>query len=228
MNAILLSAGYGSRLRPLTLERPKCLIKIKNREILSIWINKLHKINVKKILVNTHYLHKKVENFINKQKYKDVTLSHEKELLGTAGTLINNINFYDGEDGLLIHADNYTNDDLDKFITFHKLNRGNALMTMFLFRTNDIKNCGIVELNKKKYISNYIEKPNHHNSNLANGAIYILTDKLINLIKSDFINASDFVNDIIPKISDRIICYETKEKFIDIGTLENLNKANLF
>ena len=78
MNAILLSAGYGSRLRPLTLERPKCLIKIKNREILSIWINKLHKINVKKILVNTHYLHKKVENFINKQKYKDITLSMKK------------------------------------------------------------------------------------------------------------------------------------------------------
>ena len=70
MNALILSAGYGKRLKPITLTKPKCLIKIKGEPIISIWIENLIKINVKKIYVNTHYQHKQVESYLKKKKIK--------------------------------------------------------------------------------------------------------------------------------------------------------------
>ena len=58
MKAILLSAGYGTRLRPVTNKIPKCLIKINNQTLIDIWIKKLIDIGVNSILINTHYLPK--------------------------------------------------------------------------------------------------------------------------------------------------------------------------
>ena len=54
MNAILLSAGFGSRLMPITKNIPKCMVKIGNEYLIDIWIEKLFKANIKKILINTH------------------------------------------------------------------------------------------------------------------------------------------------------------------------------
>ena len=55
-NAILLSAGFGTRLRPLTLTKPKCLMEINDKSLLELWINHLQNLNVDSVLVNTHYL----------------------------------------------------------------------------------------------------------------------------------------------------------------------------
>lgn len=62
IRCLLLSAGIGSRLKPITLKIPKCLVPVKNKPILSHWIDFLKKNGVSEILVNTHYLHKIVEN----------------------------------------------------------------------------------------------------------------------------------------------------------------------
>ena len=67
MNALILSAGYGKRLKPITLTKPKCLIRIKGKPIISLWIERLIKINTKKIYVNTHYQHKQVESYLKKK-----------------------------------------------------------------------------------------------------------------------------------------------------------------
>ena len=93
MKALLLSAGIGKRLRPLTYDTPKCLMMINGKPLLEIWLEKLFNVGVNNFLINTCYLNQKVEKFINNSKYKDmVTLVHEEKLLGTAGTLIKNIN----------------------------------------------------------------------------------------------------------------------------------------
>ena len=70
MNALILSAGYGRRLKPITLTKPKCLIRVKGKPIISIWIENLIKINTKKIFINTHFKHKIVENYLKKKKIK--------------------------------------------------------------------------------------------------------------------------------------------------------------
>ena len=88
MNALLLSAGYGKRLGPLTKNTPKCLLQIKNTNLLEHWIDKLKKAKVNKILINTHFKHELIKKFIIKKKaQKFVKLVHEKRILGTARTL---------------------------------------------------------------------------------------------------------------------------------------------
>ena len=81
MKALLLSAGLGTRLRPLTDTIPKCLVQINGKPLLQIWLENLTKYGVKEFLINTHYLHKQVEDFANNSTFKEkITLIYEKEL----------------------------------------------------------------------------------------------------------------------------------------------------
>ena len=64
MNALLLAAGLGTRLKPITNKIPKPLVKIGDKPILEIWINKLFALGINKILINTHYLPEKIENLV--------------------------------------------------------------------------------------------------------------------------------------------------------------------
>ena len=149
MKAILLSAGYGTRLMPLTKKKPKCLMKIKNKVLLDFWIEKLLKIGIKDILVNLHYKKDQVIKHISKSKYKKfISTTIEKRILGTAKTLISNYEFYKTSDVMLIHSDNYCIDSLKKFISSHRKRPKKCLMTMMTFKTDDPKNCGILKISK--------------------------------------------------------------------------------
>ena len=72
MKALLLSAGFGTRLKPYTKNLPKCLMKINDKPLLDYWIHALFSSGIKEILINTHYLSKKVEKFIISSKYVTV------------------------------------------------------------------------------------------------------------------------------------------------------------
>ena len=121
IKAIILAAGEGKRLRPLTLSVPKCLVKIEQKSLLQIWLEKLSKLGCKDVLINTHYLHEQVNEFLDNYKSEGMNISvcYEKELLGTAGTLVNNINFFKDSIGLVLHADNMTDDDLHHLVLKH-------------------------------------------------------------------------------------------------------------
>jgi mannose-1-phosphate guanylyltransferase len=96
MKALLLAAGLGTRLRPITEKIPKCLVPINGVPLLDIWLEKLSNIGIEEFLINTHYLHQDVENFISKNKYKKkIKTTFEEKLLGTAGTLIKNKDFFE-------------------------------------------------------------------------------------------------------------------------------------
>ena len=121
MKAILLAAGFGTRLRPLTNNIPKCLVPINGKPLLEIWLDKLTNIGIKEFLINTHYLSEKVVDFINQSRYKNnCKVVYEKKLLGTAGTLLSNLSFIENE-CILIHADNYCEDHLTDFVKSHRL-----------------------------------------------------------------------------------------------------------
>jgi mannose-1-phosphate guanylyltransferase len=90
-----MAAGLGTCLRPLTDSMPKCLVPIKDQSLLGIWLERLTKAGLGPILINTHYLANQVEAFIETSPYRDqVELVNERELHGTAGTLITNLNFF--------------------------------------------------------------------------------------------------------------------------------------
>lgn len=227
MRALLLAAGYGTRLRPLTNDVPKCLVPIKGTPLLNIWLERLIQAGIGPLLVNTHYMADKVESFINTGPYRDqVSLVHEPKLLGTAGTLLGNLDFFQGEDGLLIHADNYCLADFRDFQRAHLARPLNCDMTMMTFRTDDPSSCGIVELDAEGVVIGFHEKVRNPPGNLANGAVYILSAKMIQEIGRNSTGMADFSNDILPRFIGRIYSYETSELFMDIGTPENFLKAN--
>ena len=98
---------------------------------------------------------------------------------------------------------------------------------MVTFKSSNPKSCGIVETNDQGVMINFEEKPLMPKSNIANGAIYIFDNNLINFIKNNNKNQliKDFSNDVIPLLKKRINTWHTNDYIIDIGTLENLKLA---
>ena len=227
MRAMLLAAGLGTRLRPLTDTMPKCLVPIKGHPLLSIWLERLTQAGIGPFLINTHYLAKQVQNLIEASPYRDqVTLVNELELLGTAGTLIANLDFFQSEDGLLIHADNYCLADFTAFLQAHRNRPSECLMTMMTFRTHDPSSCGIVELDERGIVIGFHEKLANPPGNLANGAIYILSTELLHLLGTDLHTVKDFSTEVLNRFVGRIYSYETSEIFIDVGTPASYEQAN--
>jgi mannose-1-phosphate guanylyltransferase len=227
MRALLLAGGLGTRLRPLTDTVPKCLVPIKGRPLLELWLESLSEAGINQFLINTHYLANQVNNFIEASHYRDrVTLVHEEVLRGTAGTLIANLDFFDKCDGLLIHADNYCLADLKAFFQAHQNRPSKCLMTMMTFRTDKPSECGIVELDGSGVVVGFHEKTSCPPGNLANGAVYIISPELIKLLGESLNAAKDFSTEVLPLFVERIYTYETESLFMDIGTLKNYEMAN--
>ena len=227
MRAMLLAAGLGTRLWPITDKIPKCLVPIKGKPLLQIWLERLAQDGIGPFLINTHYLAEQVEVFIEASPFRDqVTLVNELELQGTAGTLIANLDFFQGEDGLLIHADNYCLADLTAFQQAHRNRPPECLLTMMTFRTDDPSSCGIVELDERGVVIGFHEKVKTPPDNLANGAIYLLSSGFLKILVSYYQNAIDFSTEIIPQFVGRIYSYETPELFIDVGSPESYQEAN--
>ena len=227
MKALLLAAGFGTRLRPLTNTTPKCLVTIKDQVLLGIWLERLTQAGIEAFLINTHYLSEQVESYIESSLYSNkVNLVQEKKLLGTAGTLVANLDFFEGQDGLLIHADNYCMANFHDFIQAHNQRPPHCVITMMTFRTENPENSGIVELDAEGVVIGFHEKVINPPSNLANGAVYILSRELINMLETDLYEVSDFSTEVLQHLVGRIYTYETQEYFIDIGSPEAYRNAN--
>lgn len=227
MRTILLAAGFGKRLMPLTKDIPKCLVPIKGVPLLEIWLTRLAEFNLGPFLINTHYKSNQVESYVKGSQYSNkVTIANESLLMGTAGTLVKNLDFFQGEDGLLIHSDNYCMANFNAFIDAHQNRPKECLLTMMTFRTNNPSACGIIKLNQKGIVTQFYEKVTNPPGNLANGAIYILSAELLVTIKKELSEAKDFSTEILNHLIGRIFTYETREIFIDIGTPEAYKKAN--
>ena len=221
MKALLLAGGFGKRLRPITEKIPKCLVPIQRRPLLDYWVYNLAKSNFNAFLVNTHYLPDEVRSFVSHHPLKEkIKLVHEDKLLGTAGTLRHNINYLNGEDILMAHADNYCTADFKEFIHHHNKRPKGCLITMMTFITENPESCGIVKLDIHGVVQKFYEKDTSPRGNLANGAIYILSKEFLAIYAEDFKTAVDFSLDVIPNLLGKIYTYHTSAKIVDIGSLK--------
>ena len=111
MKAMILSAGYGKRLLPLTENCPKPLLKISNETLLSNTLKFLIKYGIKNVVINVHYLAEQIIDYINKKKFNlSVTLIREKEeILDTGGGILNAIQHFSKEPFLVINPDTIWN-----------------------------------------------------------------------------------------------------------------------
>ena len=227
IRCLLLAAGLGTRLKPLTNDRPKCLVEVGGRPIIKWWIDYLERINCEKVIVNTHYHANRVSNYLknlDKNRMK-ITEKYEEDLLGTAGSLIAYASFFKGCTGMLIHADNATDIDLNELIEAHTQRPKRCLLTMLTFDTNEPDKCGIVEIDSEGVVIDFHEKVEDPPGNKANGAVYIFEEELLKIIKEWETKPQDFSTDVLPRLIGRIYTHHTNKPFIDIGTPESLNKA---
>ena len=228
MKAFLMAAGLGTRLRPITNTIPKCMVPIQGKPLLAWWMDLFEKHGVSDVLINTHYLPESVRRFIdfynkNPEHHTKMIESYEPILLGSAGTLRKNRDFVAGENSFLIcYADNLTNADLTALAAFHK--KLNPVLTMGLFHTNNPTGCGIATVDKNNIITEFIEKPEHPKSNLANAGIYLASQSLFNFIPNHN-GEIDMGKDVLPLLVGKMAGYEVKEYILDIGTMKNYHKA---
>ena len=96
MKVLLLAAGYGKRLRPITNNIPKCLVEINKKPLITYWLELLKNKGIDEIYINTNYLSKIVENFFLKKKSnQNINILRENSLLGTGGTILKFFNHFE-------------------------------------------------------------------------------------------------------------------------------------
>ena len=138
--ALILCAGYGRRLNPLTLEEPKSLLKINEITLLENCINLIQFLGIKKVIINTFYLKEKIENFIRVKKFDlDIKIINDgKKILNTGGGILNMMNSSNESDFLTLNPDTVWNKNYAEII---------QSMEKFYF-SNKIKNI-LLLVNKK-------------------------------------------------------------------------------
>lgn len=225
--ALLLAGGLGTRLRPLTNTVPKCLVPVGGRPMLDYWVDALNAANIDQALINTHHLPDPVRTYLDTvNSAGNVTLTEvfEPELLGSAGTVRANRDWAEGADQIVvIYADNLSDMDLGKLVDFHA--RHDDPMTMALFHTPYPEKCGIAALDADTRVTEFVEKPEHPKSDLANAGIYVLDADAWREIAD--MGAFDFGFDVIPAFVGRMRGYTHTGYHRDIGTHESLAQAEM-
>ncbi len=141
ISAILLCAGFGKRLRPLTKTIPKPLLKYKNRTLLSHNLLKLFSIGIKKFFINAYYLSSKIRDYVQDIWGAEIVFSEELEILGTGGGVYSFRDFIESEFFIINNTDIYHEIDLEKAIEFHIKN--NAFATLIV--KDDYENKVLIE-----------------------------------------------------------------------------------
>lgn len=228
MRALLLAAGRGTRLRPLTDSVPKCLVEIGGRPLLDYWIELLAKGGIVEILVNLHYQAESVRSYLRSCKYPvKITTVYEKKLLGTGGTLRENREFFQNESLMLIHADNLSSFDVRDFVRRFEERGKHIEITMMTFDTVDPQSCGIVELDERGVVRALHEKVKSPPGNLANGAVYIVSPAIMEFLASLGKETIDFSTEVLPHFIGRINTFHNRVYHRDIGTPAALAAAQI-
>jgi mannose-1-phosphate guanylyltransferase len=233
MKAIILAAGYGTRLRPLTNKTPKCLIPINGKPLLGNWFDLLNEQDFSEVLINTHYLAKEVDLYIegytkNNNTKMNIQTVYEKRLLGTAGTIWKNKKFVGSGDCVVINGDVLSNVDLRDLYRFHIENK--FLLSLGYILNDNAKDCGVMELDNESKIIKFEEKPKEIFSNKIYSGIQVLNSKIFGKLPFNDIEDNNYMNldfgyHIWPRLIGQMAAYKLDCFLIDIGTVNSYKKA---
>jgi mannose-1-phosphate guanylyltransferase len=217
MKAFLLAAGVGSRLRPITDRVPKCLVPVDGRPMLDHWLDAMARAGVDDVTVNVHHLAGVVSDHVaTRVGPPRVRLIYEPELLGSAGTLLDNRSWVDGEEAFLVcNADNLTDFDLRSLIAFHEAHGAPATLTVF--HTDRPSHAGIVQVDDDGWMVGFEEKPSHPVSRLANAGLYAFAPAVLDDAPTR--RPLDIGYDLIPRLVGRARVLPITGYFRDIGTV---------
>jgi mannose-1-phosphate guanylyltransferase len=219
MKAFLLAAGNGTRLRPLTEVTPKCLVPIRGRPLLEIWLDLCLRSGIMEVLINVHAHAVAIEQFLRQYNSPvNVQVVHEAELLGSAGTVASNRAWL-GTDSvfLILYADILTNMNLKRMVEFHSEHE--SLATLGLYRVADPSSCGVAITDGRGVITDFEEKPLMPRSNRAFSGIMIANRGFLDRIPP-FVPA-DIGFHVLPGLRGEMMAYPVDDYLLDIGTMSN-------
>ena len=220
--ALILCAGFGKRLNPLTLDTPKPLIELNNVSVLETCINLIESLDVKEIFINTFYLKDQIRNFINKKNFKPKIsiIEDGKNILDTGGGIKNMLNHTKEDDVLIFNPDTIWEKNYSKeIIEMEKLYFSKQLKNILLlvnkelsFDKNlngdfDLQNNLIIKNNDRKFIYTGCQ---------------ILNKKLLSIYKTEKFSINNLWNDLIEK--KELYGFETNNDFYHLTDLKTFKK----
>ena len=182
MKAMILAAGFGTRLKPLTLARPKALVPVANTPLIDHIIRYLQLNGVSEIVINSHHLSHQLVQYFQVTQYPglSITVRKEERILGTGGGIRNVRDFWDEDPFIVINGDILTNIDLAPIIRSHQ--SSGTLATLVL---HDYSNFNQVSINNEGYVTGFYSRP--FQGGLAFTGIHVMNRRVL-----DFIPASGF------------------------------------
>jgi mannose-1-phosphate guanylyltransferase len=223
MKAFLLAGGLGTRLRPLTDSTAKCLLPVQGTPMLQIWFDICRQYGIDEVLINVHSHGDAVRKFIHEQKDGPrMRLFEETELLGSAGTVRANQEWV-SEEGCfwVFYADVLTTTNLNRMLAFHDSRA--QIATIGVYEVPDPSRCGVVQVDERGVVIDFVEKPKTPAGNLAFSGLLLATPALLNYIPE--IVPVDLGFHVLPRIVGRMAAYQISDFIVDIGTLETYRAA---
>ncbi|NPV29010.1 MAG: NTP transferase domain-containing protein [Firmicutes bacterium] len=228
MKAVIMAGGEGSRLRPLTCERPKPMVPVLNRPCMEHIVSLLRKCRIHEVAVTLQYLPEEIQNYFGAGEEFGVRFRYfiEEAPLGTAGSVKNAASFLD-ETFIVISGDALTDCDLQEAMNFHR--EKGALATLVLTRVACPLEYGVVVTNKEGKITRFLEKPGWGEvfSDTVNTGIYILEPEILEFIEPG--KMVDFSKDLYPCLlaaGKPLYAFATRGYWCDVGNIEAYLQAH--
>ncbi|MBI2596925.1 NDP-sugar synthase [Candidatus Daviesbacteria bacterium] len=230
MKAIIVAGGKGERLKPLTNNLPKPMVKINGRPILEYIVTLFKKNGISDFIFALCYLPQSIieyfgdgDRFGIKIKY---TFENPNFPLGTAGAILRAKKLIT-DTFVVTYADIIRELSIKEIISFHKMSKNLATINTYKHLGDNYKSS--IEFNKDNYITSFqefqTEQKLEKGFNWSNGSFYIFEPEIFDYIPHN--KKSDFSKDIFPKLlrlKKKILIYPTSGYFLDVGTKENLKK----
>lgn len=229
MKAMILAAGVGSRLDPLTRNLPKPMVPIVNKPVMEHIVELLAKHGFKEIMVNLHYLGDQIQEYFGTGQKWGVKIhySPEDQLWGDAGSVKRCESFFDEDTFVVVGGDDLADIDIKRLVRFHEEKK--ALATIALSLVDDPSEYGIALLNDRGRITRFLEKPKGEVifSNSANTGVYIFDKHIFELIPKGV--PYGFGNNLFPLLlqqKSRFYGYLTRSYWKDVGNLRQYQEAH--
>lgn len=229
MKAMILAAGVGSRLDPLTRNIPKPMVPIVNKPVMEHIVEKLAAGGFTEIMVNVYYLGEQIMDYFGDgKKWKlKIHYSPEEQLWGDAGSVKRCEDFFDGDTFVVVGGDDLADIDIRRILRFHKERK--ALATIALSLVDDPSEYGIALLNDRGRITRFLEKPKGEVifSNSANTGVYVFDRHVLELIPKGKLYG--FGAQLFPMLLEqktRFYGYLTSSYWKDVGSLKQYQEAH--
>lgn len=229
MKAMILAAGMGSRLKPLTDNCPKCLMPLANRPLIDWVLSWLKEHGVTECMINLHYLQEQVKKFVGDGSRfgLKVYYSFESVLLGTAGAVKKVADFFD-EPFYLIYGDNFSQWNLMEMKGVFELYR--PMIVVAVHWRDDVTQSGMIEMAEDGQITKIIEKPKieYVTNHYVNAGFFFMDPGIFSFIPQD--QYCDFSYDVFPRVlhaGQKMYAVKMDKAIIGIDTLEAYERANV-